>query len=116
MGKRSHNSGLPKIQTNAAEQRFPRDLTLTSDGQEHLMYIGVDGEAPLPGEVDERLTAVIFSTRAEFHRCIRSNKVSMDGTFKVCQRPYSQFFTIHGFVGGKCVPLIKVYSTTQLMK
>lgn len=116
MGKRSHSKGLPKIQSSAAVQRFPHEFTLTSDGQQHLMYIGVQGDRPLQGEVDHRLTAVIFSTRTEFLRCIRSNLVSMDGTFQVCPRPYEQFFTIHGFIGDKCIPLIKVGCNLKLIR
>lgn len=116
MGQRSHNKGLPNIQLNAAEQRFPQEYTLTSDGQQHLMYIGVHGERPLYGEEDNRLTAVIFSTRSEFIRCIRATRVHMDGTFKVCPRPYKQFFTIHGFIGDKCIPLMKVSQFTFVMK
>lgn len=116
MGKRSRNKGLPRIQIQAAEQRIPREYSMTSDNQQHLMYVGIQGDRPLYGDEDNRLTAVIYSTRSEFLRCVQSNRVCMDGTFKICPRPYKQFFTIHGIIGDKCVPLIKVCYTVLTFK
>lgn len=108
MGYRSQMKGLPPISANPAEQDIPLEFTRTQSGEQHLMYVGIYGEPPDVDEIDERLVAVVFSTRDEFIRCIRSRRVNMDGTFKTCPRPYKQFFSIHGYVGEKCVPLIKV--------
>ena len=36
-----------------------------------------------------------------FERMVAADVVYMDGTFKICPRPYMQYFTIHIFVGNR---------------
>ncbi|XP_069474256.1 uncharacterized protein [Ambystoma mexicanum] len=51
---------------------------------------------------------LIFSTAANFEHLARSKKWQSDATFKICPQPFYQFYTVHGTINDKIIPLIYV--------
>ena len=96
----------PIIARNAADQIFPLQFTQIHDPPEpfllHRQTFGdpppavEEGEEEVP---DARISYVIFGRWQMFQRMCITDVVYMDGTFKICPRPYRQYFTIHIFMG-----------------
>jgi hypothetical protein len=40
----------------------------------------------------------------------------VDGTYKVCPSPFYQLYTIHGFLFGRCYPLVYVLCKSKTKK
>ncbi|XP_002739538.2 uncharacterized protein LOC100377344 [Saccoglossus kowalevskii] len=51
---------------------------------------------------------MVFATNKNYRKLRECKVMYMDGTFKTCPRPYSQFFTIHGLYQGRVLPLVMV--------
>ena len=55
---------------------------------------------------------LVFATRQQLHQLARAKNWYVDGTFKLCQQPFSQLFMINAFVQSgeqaKQVPLVFV--------
>ncbi|KAI8487142.1 hypothetical protein Bbelb_349400 [Branchiostoma belcheri] len=62
---------------------------------------------------DNDLGILVFGTNRNFSRLRHCSVLYMDGTFKTCPRPYSQFFTIHGLYHGRAIPFVMALMTTK---
>ena len=49
---------------------------------------------------------LLFATLANYSTLSRSRVIYIDGTFKTCPAPYSQFVTIHGLYHGHVLPFV----------
>ena len=56
-------------------------------------------------KIDNNWGIAIFATRKNLKRLSKCKTIFIDGTFKSCPRPYSQFITIHGMYHGRVLPL-----------
>ena len=54
---------------------------------------------------------VVYATRRNFRRLQRCRDIYIDGTFKTCPAPYSQFVTVHGNFHGRVIPLVMCLMT-----
>lgn len=55
---------------------------------------------------NERDNIIIFSCDTNINIVKDVSRIYMDGTFTYCTKFFCQFFTIHGFVNGRYIPLI----------
>jgi len=63
-------------------------------------YIESDGK---PGRI------VVFGTIAFLKHMFSRTRIFADGTFTMTPKPFSQHFSIHGFIGDECVPFLYVF-------
>ncbi|XP_078516122.1 uncharacterized protein LOC144781255 [Lissotriton helveticus] len=75
---------------------IPRELSLTVANEPFILY---DNENALK-------RVLIFSTPRNLSRLENSDVWMMDGTFKSTPTPFTQIYTIHGYVNTTVVPLV----------
>lgn len=78
-----------------SDLKIPGELCLTVSKEPFLMYDN--------GNAQKRI--LIFSTPRNLHRLENSDVWMMDGTFKSTPTPFTQIYTIHGYVN-TVVPLV----------
>ena len=49
---------------------------------------------------------LVFCTDSNYRKLQQCTVLYMDGTFKTCPIPYTQFFTIHGLYHGRVLPFV----------
>ncbi|PIK32840.1 hypothetical protein BSL78_30347 [Apostichopus japonicus] len=49
---------------------------------------------------------LVFCTDSSYGKLQQCSVLYMDGTFKTCPTPYTQFFTIHGLYHGRVLPFV----------
>lgn len=49
---------------------------------------------------------LVFGTNSNYRKLYQCSVLYMDGTFKTCPMPYTQFFTIHGRYHGRVLPFV----------
>ena len=61
-------------------------------------------DKPILSHIDNDWGVLIFATKKNLRRLSKCKTVYIDGTFKSCPKPYTQFVTIHGDYFGRVLP------------
>jgi hypothetical protein len=85
---------VPPIPRNVGEVEIDDEWAETWSGTRFL------------STVDHNWGFAIFATSNNYKVLQRCSEIYIDGTFKTCPSPYSQFLTIHGRYHGRVLPLV----------
>ena len=86
--QRARTDMIPRIPQVPADVIIENDWAVTWAGERLLL------------ENDQERGIVVFATDTDLRLLLRCETIFADGTFKSSPVPYTQFFTVHGEIGG----------------
>ena len=92
---------MPPIPHCHDDVMFEGDWAKTWKGQEFVSCKDDDWET------------IIFATTADLQKLAKCKTIYLDGTFKSCPKPYSQFVTIHGMYYGRVLPFVMALTSEK---
>jgi MULE transposase domain len=100
--KRFRSAELPSIPRSIQDVVIPGEWKRTRKGKTFLRLL------------DNNIGIAVFSSRKMLSSLQKAKRLFIDGTFRTAPKPYNQFLTVHGEIGGFVVPLAFVLSTGKL--
>ncbi|KAI8495100.1 hypothetical protein Bbelb_270860 [Branchiostoma belcheri] len=92
--QRRRDAFVPAIPSEVEDVVIEDHWRETWDGHQYLSH------------QDNDWGILIFCTNRNFRKLEQCDVLYVDGTFKSCPRPYSQFVTIHGLYQGRVLPFV----------
>lgn len=100
--KRFRSALLPSIPRSIQEVVITGKWKRTRKGKTFLRVL------------DNDIGIAVFSSRKMLSALQKAKRLFIDGTFRTAPKPYTQFITVHGEIGGFVVPVAFVLSTGKL--
>lgn len=100
--KRFRSALLPSIPRSIQDVVIPGKWKRTRKGKTFLRVL------------DNNIGIAVFSSRKMLSSLQKAKRLFIDGTFRTAPKPYKQFITVHGEIGGFVVPVAFVLSTGKL--
>ena len=90
--QRTRHARLPPISADVTDVTIEDEWATTWSSERFLL------------KLDNDWGIAVFATDENLRRLHRCSNVYMDGTFRTCQSPYMQYFTIHRIYEGRVLP------------
>lgn len=100
--KRFRSALLPSIPRSIQDVVIPGKWKRTRKGKTFLRVL------------DNNIGIAVFSSSKMLSSLQKAKRLFIDGTFRTAPKPYKQFITVHGEIGGFVVPVAFVLSTGKL--